>query len=108
MDMEFSELEKLSAEELLAVSEHMLARTAIVLARTVGRLDAAEVVDATVASSVADRFATAFQRVMNERDKVGKLRNQTSGTVGGRSLDFDAARIEIGRRLACLRDGGAG
>jgi hypothetical protein len=108
MNTGISETESASAEQLLALSEQMFARAAIALARTVERLEQADPLPPKVAAADVDGYATAFQRVMTERDKVGKLRNQIAGTVGGRTLDMDAARIEIGRRLACLRNAGAG
>lgn len=43
--------------------------------------------------------------VLEERRNVEKLRKQVAGTVGGgEGLDLDAARDEVGRRLALLRD----
>lgn len=45
------------------------------------------------------------KQVLEGRRNVEKLRKQIAGDVGARSeLDLDAARDEIGRRLACLRD----
>jgi hypothetical protein len=108
MQTEISDVESQSAEELLAFSEQMFARAAAALARTVERLEQADPPPAKVATTDTDGYAAAFQRVMTERDKIGKLRNQIAGTVGGRALDMDAARIEIGRRLACLRNGRSG
>jgi hypothetical protein len=49
----------------------------------------------------------AVQLVMEERAKVAKFRKQDDGVVYHYALDFEAARTEIGRRLACLRDAGA-
>lgn len=51
---------------------------------------------------------TALQMVMDERTRVEKLRRQFAGVAAGRELafDFDAARAEIGRRLARLRNAG--
>ncbi|WGV17080.1 hypothetical protein [Fuscovulum ytuae] len=46
--------------------------------------------------------------VLEERVRVDRLRNEVAGVVGGRALDLDAARVEIGRRLARLRDAGNG
>lgn len=48
----------------------------------------------------------AYQMVMDERTRVEKLRKQLAGAGGDHALDFDAARDEIGRRLACLREAG--
>lgn len=50
----------------------------------------------------------AAQLVVEEKAKVAKLRKQDEGVVYDYALDFDAARAEIGRRLACLRDAGPG
>ena len=108
MAIEFGKDEGPSAEQLMAFSEDLFARAAVAFAQTVKRLETADVPEPKAAVKVADEFAAAFERVMKERDKVGKLRNQIAGTVGGRALDMDAARVEIGRRLACLRNAGPG
>ena len=50
----------------------------------------------------------AVHMMMTERSRVDKLRKDIAGGVGGGSLDLDAARTEIGRRLACLRRAGGG
>ena len=52
----------------------------------------------------------AIELVMQERTRIEKLRRQVAGIVDGtgHALDFDAARAEIGRRLARLRDAGDG
>jgi hypothetical protein len=58
----------------------------------------------------------AFILVLEERNRIDKLRKQVAGQVaggvggggGGCVLDLDAARDEVGRRLARLRGAGAG
>ena len=105
MKTKLSTIGDLSADELLQALERILAHTAVVLANTVETLEAGALPDGKVVVGQADRYTTAVQQVISERDKVGKVRNQIAGTVGGRTLDLDAARVEIGRRLACLRDG---
>lgn len=63
----------------------------------------------TKGATQAVRELRAFlQLVLEERTKVAKLSKQDAGAAGGRALDFDAARVEIGRRLARLRDAGGG
>jgi hypothetical protein len=104
MDMNVSDEERLPVEILLAASENMLARAALQFEQAIRRLERAETVEPKAATVAMDGYTAAFHRAMTERDKVDKLRNQISGTVGGRTLDLDAARVEIGRRLACLRD----
>jgi hypothetical protein len=46
--------------------------------------------------------------VLEERTKLAKLSQREEGIAYDYALDFDEARIEIGRRLACLRDAGSG
>ncbi|MBU2958624.1 permease [Paracoccus sp. 1_MG-2023] len=60
------------------------------------------------AMDTAKTVREAVQLLMAERNKVEKLRKDIAGGVGGGSLDLDAARDEIGRRLACLRRAGGG
>ena len=48
----------------------------------------------------------ATQLVLEERNRVDKLRKEVAGDVGAGRLDLAAARDEIGRRLACLRRAG--
>lgn len=61
------------------------------------------------ATAVAVRdLKQAFYGLMEERSRVEKRLREVGGDVGAGRLDLDAARDEIGRRLACLRDAGAG
>ncbi len=60
------------------------------------------------ATQAAKDLRTAFHTLMEERTRVDKLRKQTAGAAASGALDFDAARIEIGRRLARLRAAGSG
>lgn len=48
----------------------------------------------------------AFQLAVEERTKLAKFDKEKAGVVYDYALDFDAARTEIGRRLACLREAG--
>ena len=63
--------------------------------------------DATVAKAakLAGEARGAIQTIFNERQRIAKLDGDTSGAHGA-ELDLDAARLEIGRRLALLRDRG--
>ena len=51
---------------------------------------------------------SAYKTALEERIRVAKLRKDEAGVVYDYALDFDAARDEICRRLACLRDAGDG
>ena len=58
------------------------------------------------ATSYVRELAKIVQSVLTERERLEKLRRQDAGIVHDYALDFDAARDEIGRRLARLRDAG--
>ncbi len=72
-------------------------------AREGGAVDPAEL-KAAVQAARNVREAVGF--LMQERNRVDKYRKDIAGGVGGGALDLDAARDEIGRRLACLRRAG--
>ena len=98
-----------SAEDVLAVTEGLYRDAAMDLYRTITAVRAGKFSEIkTAQSAIRDLRATALH-VLDERNKVDKLRKQIAGQVGaGGALDFDGARAEIGRRLACLRDAGGG
>ncbi|WBU65333.1 permease [Paracoccus aerodenitrificans] len=60
------------------------------------------------AVKVARELRSATHLMIEERNKVEKLRKEAAGAVGDGVFDLDAARDEIGRRLACLRRAGGG
>lgn len=60
------------------------------------------------AVKMARELRAATHLVLEERNKVDKLRKDIAGAVGASGLDLGAARDEIGRRLACLRRAGGG
>jgi hypothetical protein len=96
-------------EDVLAVAEAMYREAAVELHRTIDAIRGGafgEVRSAQMA--IRDLRATASQ-VLEERGRIDKLRKTLAGrVVPGGAIDFDAARAEIGRRLACLRDAGRG
>ena len=92
--------------DLLAATEQLYHETAQELARALmairdGRLDE---IKATV--QVVRDLKAAFQMVMDERGRFDKVSKQVAGSIGSGTLDLDAARDEVGRRLARLRDAG--
>ena len=94
--------------DLLAAVEDIYRKSAKHLIATISRIEDDPGVEAKSAAPAIKELKAAFQMVMEERTRVEKLRKQTAGTVGASALDFDSARNEIGRRLACLRDAGTG
>ncbi|MDO5528348.1 MAG: permease [Paracoccus sp. (in: a-proteobacteria)] len=67
------------------------------------KLQAGDMDELKDAVKLARELRSAAQLMLEERNKVDKLRKDIAGVVGGGALDLDAARDEIGRRLACLR-----
>ncbi len=102
-----------SAEEALSVAEGLFwsyvkdlerHKSALIEDRQ-GAVDAAELKQAI---RTAKDIREAVHLLMAERNRVEKLRKEIAGELGAGCLDLDAARDEIGRRLACLRRAGGG
>ena len=94
--------------DLLAFSEGLYKDVADELARTLEAVQAGELVNLKPATHLVKELKDAFKHVMDERIRIDRVRQQTTGVSAAGTLDFDAARDEIGRRLACLRDAGGG
>jgi Na+/phosphate symporter len=107
MDMTFSGGKEPSAD-LLKETEVLYREVAEELALAMRGVRQGETGEAKAAIQAVKDLRTAFQMVMDERTRVEKLRKQVAGVVRDYALDFDAARDEIGRRLARLREAGGG
>lgn len=94
--------------DLLAEVENLYRTTAEDLVRSVNAIKRGEFEEAKAATQSVRDLKTALAMVMDERGRVEKLRKQFTGAVGTGELDLHAARDEIGRRLACLRDAHTG
>jgi hypothetical protein len=94
-------------EDVLAVAEALYRAAAVELDRTIKAIRGGAFGEVKAAqTAIRDLRATA-SHVLEERNKIDKLRKHGAGQVGpGGALDFGTARAEIGRRLACLRDAG--
>ena len=89
---------------LLEATEHLLKDAAEDLASVIASVREGNLAEAKAAMLAVRDLKQAFHTLMEERTRVEKLRKHIAGDVGTGSLDLDAARVEIGRRLACLRD----
>ena len=94
--------------DLLATVEGFWTESAQDLARAISVTRRGKLNEAKLAVTAVRDLKAAFQLVMEERTRVEKLRKQAAGTVGTGILDLSAARDEVGRRLARLRDAGTG
>lgn len=93
-------------DEVLAVTGDWLREAAEGIAATVQAVRGGDLPRVRDAEAHVRALRAALQLFMDERTRVEKLRKQTAGAVGAGELDLDAARDEIGRRLAKLRDAG--
>jgi hypothetical protein len=94
--------------DLLVEAEELLTRTAAGFFRLLTEVEAGEVLDKKATTQEARDLRSALEMVMGERARVDRFRKQADAVVGGGALDLDAARDEIGRRLARLRAAGGG
>jgi hypothetical protein len=107
MNMEFSAEEPLPVD-LLEATATMYRDAAGDLFVARRRLRQGDVEQVKAAAQAVKDLKLAFEMVMQERQHIEKLRKHVAGVVHDYAIDFDAARDEIGRRLACLRDAGGG
>ncbi|MFT4151350.1 MAG: hypothetical protein QM656_14215 [Paracoccaceae bacterium] len=93
---------------VLAVTGDWLREAAEGIAATVQAVRGGDLPQVREAEAHVKALRSALQLFIEERNRVEKLRKQSAGAVGAGGLDLDAARDEIGRRLARLREGGGG
>lgn len=86
----------------VALAEKNFARVLRELDELADELEAREGDAPARAAKLASEARNAIQAIFNERHRLGKLNEDTEGH-GPAELDLDAARLEIGRRLALLR-----
>lgn len=92
--------------DMLAITEIWLREAAESLAVTVQSIKSGEFGKVKDAVDCIKGLKTAVHLAIEEGNRVEKLRKQVAGSVGTGEIDLDAARDEIGRRLARLRDAG--
>lgn len=92
--------------DLLAATEGLYRETAEELIRAMQGIRAGQLGEVKAATQAVKDLRAALHLVMEERNRVEKSRREIAGAVGAGALDLGAARDEIGRRLARLRDAG--
>ena len=93
---------------LSAFSDTWLRDAAEKLAATVEAIQAGDFAQAKEAADCIKSLRLAVHSVMLEGHRIEKYSKQIAGVHGTGALELDAARDEIGRRLARLRDAGGG
>lgn len=105
MTLRFNEGES-SSVDLMEATEQLYRDAAEGLFATLQGVRAGDLGEVKAVVAAVKDLKAAFNLALEERNKIEKLRKQVAGSVGSGHLDFDAARDEIGRRLARLRDAG--
>ncbi len=93
---------------LIAEADALYQDYATEVAAAIRRIRAGEIGDAKQSVQAVRDLRAALVLALEERAKVAKLGRQHGGDGQAWALDLDAARAEIGRRLACLRDAADG
>lgn len=97
-----------SPQTLVSVTEEHLSRSVEDLNGIIKAIKAGDISRTKEVTAIISLLGKALQSALDERTRVEKLRRHEAGVVNDYALDFDAARDEIGRRLARLRATGRG
>jgi hypothetical protein len=107
MSITFYAGEKLPVD-LGEMTEDLFRDAAEELTRLIRKLEAGQVEEAGATPATIAKLKSVFLLVQEERGRFEKRCKQAAGSVGTGTVDLHAARDEIGRRLARLRDAGPG
>lgn len=109
MSMNFSakDAAERTSIELIEGAAGFLDEAAVALMAALRAARTGEFAQTKEAQQAIKDWKVALEWMMDERNRLEKLRRTAAGAVGPSDLDLGAARDEIGRRLACLRDAGA-
>jgi hypothetical protein len=95
-------------QEMLDGALEAFATARQVLRGTLKRLKAEEPVESSEVPKHIRELNNALILAMGLEGKARDATGQRTGEIGAGQLDLDAARTEIGLRLACLRAAGGG
>ncbi len=106
MTIRFTEGEGIP-DDVLGFTEDLYRLAVADLRVLIATIEAGRVEDVKAARAAVRDLRDLGKMLVQERANVESFRKQVAGAVGaGGELDLGAARDEIGRRLACLRDAG--
>ena len=93
------------AETMLRRAHGQYARLSVLLDEAQNRLqEDLEGADPKEISALISSHFKSFQSTFELEVKLEKCIQERAGIVNGYAVDLDAARTEIGRRLACLKN----
>ena len=94
--------------DAVAVTLYLLAEARDAVMGQLRKIETDEGADIRGLGAQVKELRDVLKLLVTESQNVAKLRRDTGGLDAGGVFDLDAARAEIGRRLACLRDAGGG
>lgn len=97
-----------SPEQVLEDAQRQFDRTRDALEGLIQKIQAGKVVPAAESTSAVREMGRAKQTLFDERKKIEEQLRRDAGIHNAYALDLGAARLEIRRRMACLRAAGEG
>ncbi|MCP3969419.1 MAG: hypothetical protein GY717_03705 [Rhodobacteraceae bacterium] len=91
-------------DDNLRVAEQLFAEAGVILGDLLSRARQEDFEAAGRMKVALKELSDGCSMASRERQRVLDERRKTARIVGSYGIDFAAARDEIGRRLACLRD----
>ncbi|WP_199221354.1 hypothetical protein [Maritimibacter sp. 55A14] len=95
-------------DALLQAAREQFERTRRQLRDVLARIEAGEAAAVAQLETARQQLSKSLTNAIQEESRFEEFCKAERGAVHGHAIDFDAARAEIGRRLARLRDSGGG
>lgn len=95
-----------NSEDMLSEAQENFQRASRALTRLVRDLEDGETTGSGDAVKILQNLKSALNTALAERERIESREKRDAGIVNDYAIDFDAARLEIGRRLTCLRAAG--
>ena len=106
MTLVYAEPQGGTSGDVLSEAQKNFIRASAALDRLVDELDDGNVGRTDETFKLLDHLKKALNTALAEKERLENERRKAAGIVNDYAIDFEAARSEIGRRLACLRAGG--
>ncbi|MDJ0627307.1 MAG: hypothetical protein QNJ44_03525 [Rhodobacter sp.] len=97
-----------AVDETLAVAEALFKEAGAILGTLLNKVRQEDDEAIGKARIAVKELSEAWKIAVMERNRVAEERKKARGVAGNFAIDFDAARAEIGSRLARLRAAGDG
>lgn len=95
-------------DELLQRTRAHLQRLSLVVVEAIERVERDEQVNLAEVEKRVRSLDSLQNLALKQEWRIDEWQRQRDGRRGGVALDLHSARVEIGRRLALLRDAGGG